>query len=70
MKLFQAVCLGFDGFKVKSPIPKGALCSIRLDTEGNIHLVSVNGERLPAPGYPMNSYELHTYFKLGHGASK
>lgn len=67
MKLFQAVCQGFDT-PAHEHIAKGTPCAVRLDSMGDIRLMSVNGRRLPDPGLKLNPYELHEYFKLGHSA--
>jgi len=65
MRAFQAVCLGFDPFGSEH-VRKGALCVIRLDSTGEIRLVSADGRRFKEPGLKLNGYELHEYFKLGH----
>lgn len=67
MKCFQAICLGFDPFMHK-PIAAGSLCVIRLDSQGNVQLVSANGVRFDGNGLALNPYELKEYFKLGHSA--
>lgn len=69
MKLFHAVCRGFDTPLVAGKhIAKGTVCAIRLDSTGEIRLTSINGQRCQDPGLKLNAYELHEYFTLGHSA--
>ncbi len=65
MRAFQAISKGFDANSGEH-IAKGALCVIRLDSTGLIHLVNAGGHRFKEPGLSLNAYELHEYFTLGH----
>ena len=67
MKSFQAICKGFDAFD--EHVAKGVLCVIRLDSTGDIRLVSASSRRFKEPGLKLNAYELHEYFTLGHSAN-
>jgi uncharacterized protein YprB with RNaseH-like and TPR domain len=67
MKLFHAVSKGFDT-PTHDHVARGTVCAIRIDSTGDIRLVSANGRRFDEPGLKLKSYELHEYFTLGHSA--